>query len=48
MNPSFWLSYVLLDIDPILMNYDVDIYGLSNDVIIVVVWYLGCIGLMNM
>ena len=30
------------------MNYGVDFYGLSNDVIIVLNWYLGCIRLMNL
>ena len=48
IKPSFYLSYGLLDIDLMLMNYGVVFYGLFNDVIIVFNLCLGCIRLMNL
>ena len=32
MNPSFLVGYGLFDIDLMLMSYDVDYYGMSNDI----------------
>ena len=48
MNPSFWLSYGLLDIDLMLMNSYVVLCGLLIDVTIVVNWYLGFVRFMNL
>ena len=48
MNPSFWQLYGLSNIDLMLMNSSVVFYGLSNDVVIVLNWYLGCLRLMNL
>ena len=47
INLGFWLCYVLLDTDLMIMNSDVDFYELSNDVRIVFNWYVGYLILMN-